>query len=314
MDYNFDLTICIVNWNTQSLLRDCLVSILEGKWNISYEIVVVDNNSADSSVAMLREEFPQVVLISNQENVGFAKANNQAFARAQGRYVLLLNSDTVVLPRALDLLIDFIDKHAEAGAVGCKLLNMDGSMQRSCWRGYPNFRSAVIDAFYLWRLFPWLPMVRESEIGGIDLEDPIEVDHILGACMLVSRDVLDQTNGMDESIFLFLEETDWCYRIKKLGWKIFFYPAAQVIHFGQQSVQKQPQRTLPEKYRNYVWFYRKYENPSALKIWALKFVIVFAGLLRIGLWTWRSRNASQRDLAHGMRDGYGEVVKQALFF
>jgi hypothetical protein len=309
-----DISICVVNWNTVDLLRDCLESVFGRDCGVSLEVIVVDNGSTDGSVAMVRDEFPQAVLISNGENLGFARANNQAISRAQGRYVLLLNSDTVVLPGALDAMAEFLDRCSKAGVVGCKLLNPDGSLQRSCWRGFPSLQMAVVDAFYLWRLAPGLSWVRASEISEEELQSTLEVDHLLGACVMVRSEVIAQVGGMDEHLFLFVEETEWCYRIKKAGWGIYFLPMAQIIHVGQQSVLQDPQRTLPQKYRNYVWFYRKYQNPSRAQEMFLKLVIVLAGLLRIGLWTWRGRVAGQHDHARRMRCGYWEVVRQSPSF
>lgn len=309
-----DVSICVVNWNTRALLADCLRSILADGQEVTFEVIVVDNASHDDSADMVREKFPQVRLITNDRNEGFARANNQAFQLARGRHVLLLNSDTVVLPGALTKLVKYLDEHPQVGVVGPELLNPDGTIQRSCWRGFPSLRAAFVDAFYLWRLVPHSRLVRLSELLDSPDDEPIEVDHVLGACMAVRREVINQVGGMDEDFFLFLEETEWCYRIKKAGWKICFLPAAKIIHIGQQSVHQDPQRTLPEKYRNYVRFYRKQENSSRLQEAILKGIIAVAGLLRVGLWTWRSQAAGQRDQARRMRYGYWEVTKQSPSF
>jgi GT2 family glycosyltransferase len=309
-----DLTIIIVNWNTRELLANCLHSIFAHDQGVTLEVIVVDNASHDKSADTVRGEFPQVHLIANNENVGFARANNQALLLAKSRHVLLLNSDTVVLPGALPKLVTYLDEHLQVGVVGPRLLNPDGTFQRSCWRGFPSLSSAFVDAFYLWRLVPRSQLVQSSELLDALGDEPVEVDHVLGACMMVRNEVIQQVGGMDEDFFLFSEETEWCYRIKEAGWKICFLPAAKIIHFGQQSVHQNPQRTLPEKYRNYVRFYRKHENPSRLQEAILKGIIVVAGLLRVGLWTWRSRAANQRDRARRMRYGYWEVIRQSPSF
>jgi hypothetical protein len=259
---------------------------------------------------MVRQQFPQARLITNDDNVGFARANNQAFNVAEGRYVLLLNSDTLVQPGAFDGMVEFMDTHADAGMVGCKLLNADGSLQRSCWRGFPSLKMAVIDAFYLWRIAPGWNWVKSMEIPEAELHQVLEVDHILGACMMVRGEIIQQIGGMVENIFLFLEETEWCYRFQKHGWKIYYLPTVRVIHFGQQSVHKNPERTLPEKYRNFAWFYRTFQNPSLIQQGVLKLVTLAAGVVRMGLWTWRSRKQDQRTQALRMRHGYWLVVKQ----
>jgi GT2 family glycosyltransferase len=220
----------------------------------------------------------------------------------------------VVLPGALPKLVKYLDEHSQVGVVGPRLLNPDGTFQRSCWQGFPSLRSAFVDAFYLWRLIPRSQLVQSSELLDTPGDEPVEVDHVLGACMMVRSEVIQKVGGMDEDFFLFLEETEWCYRIKKAGWKICFLPTAKIIHVGQQSIHQNPQRTLPEGYRNYVRLYRKHENPSRLQEAILKGIIVVAGLLRIGLWTWRSRSASQRDHARRMRCAYWEVVRQLPSF
>lgn len=309
-----DVSICIVNWNTRELLTNCLHSIFADDQEVTFEIIVVDNASYDNSADMVGARFPQVHLIANNENVGFARANNQAFLLAQGRYVLLLNSDTMVLPGALPQLVRYLDEHPRVGVVGPRLLNPDETFQRSCWRGFPSLHSAFVDAFYLWRLAPHSRLVQSSELLDPPGDEPIEVDHVLGACMMLRREVINQVGGMDEGFFLFLEETEWCFRIKKAGWKICFLPTAKIIHIGQQSVHQNPERTLPEQYRNYVRFYRKHKNPSRLQEAILKGIVVVGGLLRIGLWTWRGRLASQRDKARRMRCGYWEVIQQSPSF
>ncbi len=308
-----DLSIIIVNWNTRQLLQNCLASIFEKEWTSSLEVIVVDNASGDSSVEMVKQKFKQVRIIANNENVGFARANNQGFKIASGRYILLLNSDTEVLAGSLDALVKFMDEHPDAGMVGSKVLNADRSLQRSCWRGYPSLRMAVIDAFYLWRLLPNHPWVCSIEIPEKELDQTLQVDHVLGASMMVRREIIEQIGGMAENIFLFLEETEWCFRFQKHGWKIYFYPGAEVIHFGQQSVHKNPERTLPEKYRNFMWFYRNFMNPSIIQKALLKVTFALAGAIRIGLWVWRGRRADERELAIRMCRGYWQVVKQALF-
>lgn len=309
-----DLTIIIVNWNTREMLANCLDSIFADEHGVMFEVIVVDNASQDGSVDMVRGEFPGVQLIANSENLGFARANNQALPLAKGRCILLLNSDTVVLPGALRELVRYLDEHPQVGVVGPKLLHPDGTTQRSCWLGFPSLRFAFVDALYLWRFVPRSRLVRSSGLLEIPDNEPLEVDHILGAAMMVRHDVVKQVGGMDEGFFLFLEETDWCYRIRKAGWKIHFLPMAEIIHFGQQSVHQNPERTLPEKYRNYVRFYSEHEDPSGLQKMILRGIIVIAGLLRIGLWTWRGRVAEQREHARRMRRGYWKVVRQGWLY
>jgi GT2 family glycosyltransferase len=309
-----DVSICVVNWNTAAHLQCCLQSIFEHPWSVVFEVIVVDNASKDESLGIVHREFPQVKVIANMENVGFARANNQAFDIAEGRYLLLLNSDTVVLPESLDKMVKFMDQNLEAGLIGCMLLNVDGSLQRSCWRDYPTLKTAVIDAFYLWRLMPNLPMVRASELSCQELQNTIEVDHVLGACMLVRREILNSVGGLNEKFFLYSEETEWCYRIKKSGWKIYFIPHAKIVHCGQQSTYQNPEHTLPEKYHNYLRFYREFKHPSRFNELLLKGVFLLGSMIRIGLWTWKGFQANQRTLANRMRSGYWKVLTNVWWY
>lgn len=308
-----DLSICFVNYNTRDMLRDCLHSIFDQEWQVSLEVFVADNASADNSVAMVRSEFPQVHLIANSENAGFAAANNQAFDLARGRYLLMLNTDVVVLPGAFDAMVEFMDRHPEAGAVGCKLLNDDGSLQRSCWRGFPSLQMAVVDAFYLWRLTPRLSWVRASEIGEDELQDTLEVDHLLGACMLIRREVIEQVGALNEEYFVFLEETDLCFRMKRAGWRVFFDPKGQIIHYGQQSVRQIPGWSQVQKYRNFYRFCRDNGLCAARQLPLMKDTFVAACLVRVGLWTFRLLT-HDRDLCRGMIKGYWSVLKSVPSF
>jgi N-acetylglucosaminyl-diphospho-decaprenol L-rhamnosyltransferase len=309
-----DLSVCIVSWNTRELLRGCLDSIHGQQWQSSLEVIVVDNASTDGSAAMVRREFPQVRLIANSHNFGFARGSNQAFTQAHGRYALVLNSDIAVKPGALDSMVRFMDRHPDAGMIGCELLNPDGSPQRSCWRGFPSLSTALGDALYLWRLAPSLAWGPANLRRQTDSGEPVEVDHLLGACMMVRREVIAQVGGMNEGLFLFLEDTEWCYRLRANSWKIYYVPSAQMIHFGQGSVHQNPEQTLPEQYRNFVWFYRTHAQPSAARVGMLKLVVLLASLLRVVLWTWRARVASKRDQARRMRSGYWEVARRALSY
>lgn len=307
-----DITVCIVNWNTTQLLHNCLNSIYSNPWRASLQVIVVDNHSDDDSVAMVKRDFPDVQLIANVDNVGFSKANNQAFKLASGRYILMLNSDTLVQPGAFDTMMDFMDQHLEAGAMGCKLLNADGTLQRSCWRGFPSLRMAAVDAFYLWKWASNWSWVRGVEISKEELQQTIQVDHLLGACILARRETVEQIGGMDESVFLFFEETEWCHRMRQCGWKIYYSPTAEIIHLGQQSANLNPERNLPEKYHNYEWFFQKCMEPSLLQQGVLRAVFVTAGVIRIGLWEWRGRNPVRREFAKRMIAGYRKVVKQSV--
>ncbi len=306
-----DLSICIATWNAAAVLRDCLRSIFARPSQRVLEVIVVDDASSDGTAAMVRKEFPAVRLIANPQAVGYARSNNQALAVTTGRALLLLNSDTVVLPGALDTLVAFLEGEPTVGMVGARLLNPDGSLQRSAWHGFPSLRTAAIDAFYLWRLAPRLRWVRASEV--LEREDgPIDVDHLLGACMMVRREALEAVGGMDESLFVFFADTEWCYRIRQAGWRVVLLPSAQIVHIGQHSIHQNPERRLPEQYQTWVWFYRKHRG-SVAGTQCLKALIALGLLIRVALWSWRARSPIRRAQARRMRAGYWKALCEVPF-
>lgn len=315
-NYLADVAIIIVTWNSCHVLGDCLNSIYAAAKRATVDIWVIDNASSDGTVDYLHSAQPDVSVIANHANVGFARANNQAAFQSHSRYLLLLNPDTRLLPEALDQMVAYADSHTAIGVVGPQLLNPDLTIQRSCWRGYPGIGMAAIDGAYLWKV-PWLSVAQRSEYRPHELLQPREVDHLLGACLLIRREAWEQVGPLDESFFLFLEETDWCWRARQQGWKIVYYPDAEVLHFGQHSMRQQPVRNLPHLYRSYCHFYRKY-HPGALGgIMTLKAIIASAALVRIGLWTTRaaySTKAISRKQAWQMVNGYRQVLRDLPYF
>lgn len=282
-----DLTISIVNHKNRALLKPFLESIFALTHTVSFEIYVVDNASADGSVEMLLTSFPQVHLLCNNKPLGFAQNNNQVLEKGKGRYFVLLNDDMLLGNDALDRMVAFMDGNRGVGALGCKLVNADGTTQRSCWRGFPSPKTLLTDLFYLSKWLPWLPWVRDFEVTLSNTSDPIEVDYVLGACLMVRREILAQVGFLDEDYFMFLEETDWCYRIQKNGWRIFWLPDGEIIHFGQQSVSKDPVRFVPMLYRNYCQFCRKHGS-RRMELTVLKVIIALGTLFRTILWAYRS--------------------------
>jgi len=312
---NLDLSILIVNWNAATVLGDCLASLPAGAGRLTYETLVVDNASSDDSLALVRERFPAVRLLGNAQNVGFAAANNQAAQAAHGRYLLLLNPDTRVQPGALATLVDFAEAHPSAGTLGPRLLNPDGTRQRSCWRGFPGLRMALSDALYLWKL-PRLPFARRTEYQPAELTQPLEVDHLLGAALLIPRALWAALGGLDASYFLFLEETDWCYRAQQHGRVNLYVPSAEIIHLGQHSMDQNARRSLPQFYRSYCQFDRKHHPPGRVRRALLKSIIAVAAMLRLGLWRWRlaRRAGAAQSHARDMLAGYAQVLAQLPTF
>ncbi|MEX1055052.1 MAG: glycosyltransferase family 2 protein, partial [Rhodothermales bacterium] len=241
-----DLTVVIVNYNVREFLEQALRSVYRAGEHLSMEVFVVDNNSVDGSSAMVRADFPEAHLIVNEANVGFSRANNQAIRLARGRFVLILNPDTIVQEDTFGTLIRFMNEHPNAGAVGCKILHPDGSFARESRRSFPTPRVAFYRLVGLASLFP-----RSRTFGRYNMtylpEDQVsEVDALSGSCMVVRRDALygsftgtgSGAGLLDEDFFMYGEDLDWCYRIQQAGWKIFYTPETQIIHYKGESTKR----------------------------------------------------------------------------
>ncbi len=253
-----DLSICIVSYQSRDLLRACLRSIRENTRHLGLEIIVVDNSSHDGTIEMMRDLFPDVRVIANDHNAGFAKPNNQALEIAQGRYALLLNPDTLVLPGALEKLVHFADDHPSIGICGPKILNRDGTMQLQCRRGFATPWELFC---YFSQLSRWFPKSRlfARYLVTYEDEDKIHsVDAISGACMLIRRALMEEIGRLDEHFFAYQEDTDFCFRAHQAGWEVYYYPPAQIIHFASRGGSRvDPYRSIIEWHRSYWRYYRK---------------------------------------------------------
>ena len=250
-----DLSVIVVNYNTNTFLRDCLQSVFEQTEGIDYELIVVDNASSDGSRELLQNEFPQVRTIFNSENKGFAAANNQAIRVAQGRYVLLLNSDTRVLDGAVQKTFHFMEDHKEASIVGCRLLNADGTLQPSCM-SFPTVWNLFSEAFFFYILFRRTKLFGAYHMTYFDYDTVRPVDIVKGAFMMFRREVFENVGLFDESYFMYTEETDLCYRAKQKGYQTFFFPLARIIHFGGGSIDSKRQ-FFEQFHRTQIYFIKK---------------------------------------------------------
>lgn len=248
------LSIIIVNWNTKKELLRCIESIYQNKWKNIKEIIVVDNGSQDGSVEELKIVFPSVLIIQNETNLGFARAVNQGIQIASGRYFLLLNPDTELKDGVIEKLYFFMEKHPEIGVVGPQLLNDNGSKQNSI-ANFPSLATELLNKNILRLLFPKRYPGKER-----DYSRPIEVDSVIGACMMVRRKAIEEVGLLDEDYFLFLEETDWCYRMKKAGWRVYHVPDVEVIHFQGKSVGQDKKRAKVEYFRSRYLFFKKHRG------------------------------------------------------
>jgi GT2 family glycosyltransferase len=306
-----DVSIIIVSWNTKELLRDCLTSVYERAGDCDYEVIVVDNASTDGSVDMLRSEFTQLILIENSENRGFAAANNQGIAIAKGRYVLLLNSDTVVLDDAIAGTLRFTDDHPRAAVVGCQVLNPDGTVQPTCFM-FPSVLNMLLSTTYLYKLFSKNRFFGRENMTWWAASEAREVDYIKGCFMLIRREAIEQVGVMDERFFMYCEEADLCYRFKKNEWKVMFAPVGRIIHFGGQSTVQMRAAMIVQLRLSILRFIRKHRgwlaHLAARFLVALFFAVRLPAWLVVFLW----RPALRREAAVKVQ-AYSAGIMDALF-
>lgn len=269
------VSILIVNYNTSELLINCIRSIHDQTHSVDYEIIVVDNNSSDGSVRKLRLAFPEVKIIENRRNVGFAKANNQAIVESTGEVILLLNSDTVVLERAIDQSYRFLKNHSDAGVVGCRLLNPDGSLQPSC-RSYPSIMNFLSESLFLYRFFPQSKIFGKPYMTFLDYDTIAKVDVVSGAFVMINREVLDRVGLLDDRFFMYSEETDFCYRVKQNGWQIYYYPFAQTIHIGGGTSEQLAVEMFLELHKSHTIFCFKHHPRWYAHV---ERILIFLGVL-----------------------------------
>jgi N-acetylglucosaminyl-diphospho-decaprenol L-rhamnosyltransferase len=270
-----DLGIVIVNWNTGDFLRDCLRSVDASEGELAFEVVVVDNCSHDNSATMVRQEFPHVHLIENDTNCGYAPANNMGLRRLEARYYLLLNPDTVLPPNALRDMVAFMEDHPEAGMAGPKLVMADGKLDLACRRGFPTPENSFYKLFGLSKLFPKSRRFGQYNLTYLDPDEMAEVDCVVGAFLMVSREVVEQVGLLDEQYFMYAEDLDWALRAKQAGWKVYYCPHVTVLHYKRRASEQNPQKARYEFWRAMYLFYRKHyaaDTPSWLHY------LVLAGL------------------------------------
>jgi hypothetical protein len=273
-----DLSIIVVSWNVRELLEQAIQCVYITVRQTSFELIVVDNNSADGSVAMLRERFPGLTLIANTENAGFGRANNQGAALASGRYLLLLNPDAFVHEGTIDRMVQFMDEHPDAGAAGCRLRYPDGALQRSA-TSFPTVATELWTSLGLDRAFPGHPLFGRYKLTYWAMNDLRAVDALMGACLILRRELIDRIGLFDEQFFMYSEEVDLCYRIQQAGSAIYFLPAVEATHIWGGSSRLVPQATFLRLFRSRVQFFRKHYGAGVTMRY--KAVLVLAALLRV---------------------------------
>lgn len=252
-----DISIIIVSWNTRELLRACLHSIAEFLAADQVQVIVVDNRSRDGSAEMVAREFPQVLLIESGDNLGFSRANNLGLAKAIGRYILFLNPDTLFIDGSLVPCWQFAEEHPEAGLIGCRLLNGDGSLQKGSFISPGLFATLFINL----GLHVFLPATRRRRLFlcDKDYEHNQKIDWMRGAFMLIERNKLERIGYFDEHLFMYAEDLDLCLRARQAGWQNYYFAGSRIVHYGNASAQHQfGDRRLQAVFRSLDYVYRKH--------------------------------------------------------
>ena len=271
------LTIIIVSWNVCEDVIQCIESIYKNPPSSSYEIILVDNASSDDTIVRVRERFPEVIVIENTQNMGFAAANNVGIQKARGQYVFFLNPDTLALSGSFDKLITLMEVRPDVGLCGPQILNPDMTIQRSV-RRFPTFRAI----FYRFTIFKYLGLFRryfyEWTMRDFDHQKEIAAEQLIGAALIAPTSLVRDLGGFDECFFMYYEEVDLCIRIKKAGFKVMFYPTAAIIHLGGRSSKQIPARVKFMMLKSLVLFMNKHH--SGLKGHLLIFLFKIAVFTR----------------------------------
>lgn len=279
-----NVTIIVVNWNTAEVTCDCLRSIYQQTKDITFEVIVVDNASSDDSVVHFKSKFPEVILIANENNVGFAAANNQAMEISKGQYVLLLNPDTIVLDGAIQKTFAFAEKHPDIGVLGCQVWMNEKEIQETCMP-FPSVGSFLIQVVGLRRFFPKSKLFGWINYGSWDRTTEMDVDVVSGMYMLVRKKAIDEVGMMDEAYFVYAEETDWCFRFKKAQWRCVFTPVARIIHLdgGNKSTDLVKLKMFVQMHKSLLIFYRKQRGFIS---WAsVKFIYIISMTLNFVIYS-----------------------------
>jgi GT2 family glycosyltransferase len=268
---NPEISIIIVNYNCCHLLTNCLKSVSENPPSRSFEIIIVDNASTDNSAQNVEQNFKNVKLIKNQTNKGFAAANNQALHQACGKFILFLNSDTIVLKNSIDILAEFLEKTPQAGLCAPKLLNTDGSLQPNLYH-FTTFRS-ILARYTIFKYFGLFKKSRDFyRMRGFSYDSVIQIDRPMGAAMMAVKDALEKINNFDENFFFYFEDADLCLKLKKAGFEIYFIPDAQIIHIGGASSKSLgSHKTDMMFYKSMLYYFRKHRGNYSTFLFSLIF-------------------------------------------
>lgn len=295
-----DLSVIIVNWNTKKLIEDCLTSIFKFTKNLDFEVIVVDNNSNDGSQKMVQNKFPKIKLIQNKNNLGFAKANNLGIKSANGEYLLLLNSDTYLIENSFQKMVEEASKQKNLGVLAPQLLNQDRSIQQSV-----GFFPDLPQVFFWMTFIDDLPFGLFLKPYHVDhdsfYQKNQQVDWVTGAALLIPKNVTQKTGELDEKIFMYGEDVELCFRVKRAGFRIIFTPATKIVHIGRGSSGRVSTRAFVGEFEGLKYFYRKHKSNFSLQI--LRILLKIGSLARILIFGALGRKETAR--------AYVEVFKMA---
>ncbi|CEK12661.1 predicted glycosyltransferase [Chthonomonas calidirosea] len=282
------LSIVIVSWNTRDLLLRALESIYAAPPPFPFEVIVVDNASVDGTVAAVQQAYPQVILLPNAVNNGYAKGNNQGIERARGAYILLLNPDVLLPKGGLEKAVRFMEQHPEAGAIGVRQVHPDGTLERSV-RGFPTPLGVLWELIGLSRLFPKNRFFGAYRMTWFTYDKVAEVDQPMGTFLMLRRQAVEQVGMLDEGFPIFFNEVDWCLRCKRKGWKIYFTPEVEIVHYGGASTSQVAPAMAWESRRGLLRFYARHYGG-----WVYAPLRLLVALLSWPYAWWQARQRRQR--------------------
>ena len=300
------LSIVIVNYNAERLLKGCLESVYAGANGTPLDVWVVDNNSRDGSVGMVKSLFPTVRTIENGANVGFSRANNLVVSQSRSDYILLLNPDTRIVDDAIERMVKFMDAHPQAGIAGCKVLNGDGTLQLACRRSIPTPEVAFYRLTGLSKLFPHSRTLARYNMTYRSPDETHEVDAVSGAFLMIRRQVVEQIGLLDERFFMYGEELDWCLRARRAGWAVLYYPDAQIVHYKGESTKYNSRKAAIEFYRAMYLFHKKH---FAAAYSPVTNALIYTGIFLRALCAWRKLLFSAAPRPNGQQPPPGKSAR-----